>query len=99
MKAKEIEESVSFETGIMYAATFVLDCYIADYPSSKQHPVLSSQLCRSGVWTWCDWVHCLGSHQDGFKVSAGSMFISGSTGEKSTPQLTPVGSRIQSLAV
>lgn len=82
------EKVFPLKLGLLYAATFVLDCCVTNHPklnSSKQQPFVGSQFCRSGVWTQCGWVHCSGSHQEEFNVSARATFTSGGPGEGPTP--------------
>lgn len=89
------------KVGLLHAAAFVLDCCITKYlkfSSSKLHPFISSQFCRSRVWTQCDWVLCSRSCKDEFQVSVGVMCLSVGPGGESTPKLTLTGRRIQFLA-
>lgn len=89
------------KVGLLHAAAFGLDCCITKYlkfSSSKLHPFISSQFCRSRVWTQCDWVLCSRSCKHEFQVSVGVMCLSVGRGGESTPKLTPTGRRIQFLA-
>lgn len=62
------------EIGIAIVLVFYL--YKTNYlkfGSIKPHKYI--HFYRSGIWTWCDWVLCSGSHRAEIMVSAGTVLL------------------------